>query len=47
MKRHELACIAHSAIKAMRQLRRVQDELIKQSIEFATGWTEGDGPEAK
>ena len=40
----QLACIAGSAIRALRRLRTVQDERIVESIEFATGWSEGDGP---
>lgn len=41
---NHLACIAHSAVSAMRSLRRVQEERIVKNIEYATGWAEGEGP---
>jgi hypothetical protein len=44
--RHELACIGRSAVRALRELRRIQDKLLEEQLSTVTGWQEGDGPGA-
>lgn len=41
---YSLACVANQAVSALRKLRAVQDAQIVQRLEFATGWSEGNGP---
>ena len=41
----ELQCIARSSIKALREVRKNQDDRVREAIQSATGWTEGDGPD--